>query len=230
MPDSRDHFEDRSFVDRYVSQGPPSFMPGHAGVLQMTGVLIREHAGAEARVLVVGAGGGLETRALAIQEPAFRFVGVDPAPQMIDLAREVIGEALLDRVELVEGTVEDLPDAPFDAATCLLVIGLLPDDGSKATLLRRIRARLTPGAPFVLADHCLDRGATDFDEKVERYGAYARASGVATEVVDQAMAALRNNAHLVPAERDEQLLDDAGFAHHECFYAGLTWRAWLARA
>ncbi|MDJ0868632.1 MAG: hypothetical protein QNK03_21160 [Myxococcota bacterium] len=74
-------------MDRYSQQGPPAFMPGHAGVLQMTGVLLREGAPADARVLVVGAGGGLGTRALAMAHPAFRFVEVDPAPQMIELAR-----------------------------------------------------------------------------------------------------------------------------------------------
>ena len=225
MTDFRAHFEDASFVDHYLQNGPPAFMPGHGGVLQMAGVLLREHAPADARVLVVGAGGGLDTRALALQEPRFRFVGVDPAPRMLALAHEVLGAELRDRVELHEGTVDDAPAGPFDAATCVLVLGLLPDDGAKSALLRGIRTRLPPGAPFVLVDQCLARSAPDFDLRLERYGAFARASGVAQEVVDQAKAALRASPGLVSPDRDEALLDEPGFVD-----ARPSTRAWPGTA
>jgi tRNA (cmo5U34)-methyltransferase len=224
------NYDDAGFVDRYVLQGPPAFMPGHAGVLQMAGVLLGERAPAAARVLVVGAGGGLETRALALVQPAFRFVGVDPAPRMLELARKVIGPELAERVELIEGTVEAAPLGPFDAATCILVLGLLPDDGSKGATLREIRRRLEPGAPFVLVDQCLDRSAHDFERRLGRYAAYARASGVDPAVVEQARAQLRTNPGLVSPERDEALLREAGFGDCEVFYVGMHWRGWLASA
>ena len=230
MSEFRARFEDDAFVDNYVRQGPPSFMPGHAGVLQMTGVLLREHAPADAHVLVVGAGGGLDTRALASMEPGFRFLGVDPAARMIELARRVIGDELLDRVELREGTVDAAPIGPFDAATCILVLGLLPDDGSKLDLLRETHARLSPGAPFVLVDQCLDANAPDFDLRLARYAAYALASGVDSEVVEQAQAALRSNPGSVASERNEALIDEAGFRSRELFYRGMAWHGWLALA
>jgi len=230
MSDFRRHFEQADFVERYLEQGPPAFMPGHGGVLQMAGILLGERAPAEARVLVVGAGGGLETRALGLMQPAFRFVGVDPAPRMLALARTVIGAALAERVELVEGTVDDAPPGPFDAATCILVLGLIPDDGSKAETLRGIHRRLRPGAPFVLVDHCLDPGGPDFERGLARYGAYARASGVDPEVVGQAQEQLRTSSALVFAERDVALLCEAGFRDPEVFYVGMAWRGWLVSA
>ena len=230
VKDYRGLYEDASFVDNYLKNGPPAFMPGHAGVLQMAGILLREHAPADARVLVVGAGGGLDTRALAQAQSDFRFVGVDPAPPMLDLARQVIGAELAARVELIEGTVEAAPDGPFDAATCILVLGVLPDDGSKLSTLRGVRRRLRPGAPFVLVDHCLDRSAPDFERKLERYAAYASASGVDPEVVGNAKTHLRTNPGLVPFERDEALIDEAGFRDRESFYLGMAWRGWLALA
>ncbi|MDJ0789449.1 MAG: class I SAM-dependent methyltransferase [Myxococcota bacterium] len=230
MSDLRSRFEDDSFVDGYLTNGPPAFMPGHGGVLQMAGVLLREYAGPDAHVLVVGAGGGLDTRALALLEPAFRFVGVDPAPPMLDLARRVIGPEVAPRVELVEGTVDDAPPGPFDAATYILVLGVLPDDGSKGRTLGGIRRRLKPGAPLVLVDHCLDKDAPDFERRLGRYAGYARASGVDPEVVEQARAATRENPGLVPGTRNEELIDEAGFSHREPFYLGMGWRGWLARA
>lgn len=230
MTGFQQNFQDAAFVDRYTQQGPPAFVPGHAGVLQMTGVLLRERAPAEARVLVVGAGGGLETRALALAHPAFRFVGVDPASPMLELARTVIGPELAERVDLIQGTVEDAPPGPFDAATCVLVLGLLPDDGAKATALREIHRRSKPGAPFVLVDQCLDRSAPDFGRRLERYSAYARASGVEPEIVERAQAQLRSNPGLVPPERNVSLLEEAGFQDQELFYVGMAWRGWIARA
>lgn len=44
---------------------------------------------------------------------------------------------------------------PFDAATCILILRLVPDDGAKLELLRQTRRRLKPAAPFVLVDQCL---------------------------------------------------------------------------
>ncbi len=230
MPDFQKNFGSADFVDQYTKQGPPSFMPGHAGVLQMISVLLHERAPSDARVLVVGAGGGLETRALARAQPAFRFVGVDPAPRMLDLARSVIGTEFASRVELIEGTAADAPQGPFDAATCVLVLGLLEDDGSKSETLREIHRRLRPGAPFVLVDQCLDREPPDFELRLDRYSAYARESGVDPEIVEKAKAQLRTSPGLVPAERNEALLDGCGFREHEVFYVGMAWRGWLALA
>ena len=224
------HFQEAGFAERYMQQGPPAFMPGHAGVLQMIAVLLRERAPADARVLVVGAGGGLETRALALAEPGHRFVGVDPAPPMLELAERVIGSELIGRVELIEGTVEDAPHGPFDAATCVLVLGLLADDGTKGMTLAGIRRRLRRGAPFVLVDQCLDRSAPDFERRLDRYAAYARASGVDAEVVERARDGLRSNEAMVPPERNAALLAEAGFREAEVFYVGMAWRGWLALA
>jgi tRNA (cmo5U34)-methyltransferase len=224
------NYLDAAFVDRYTQNGPPAFMPGHAGVLQMMGILLRERAPADARVLVVGAGGGLETRALALAQPAFRFVGVDPAPRMLELARNVIASELIERVDLIEGTVEDAPRGPFDAATCVLVLALLADDGTKSRTLCEIHRRLRPGAPFVLVDQCLDRSAPDFERKLDRYASYALASGVDSEIVEGAREQHRSNPGLVSPERNASLLAETGFRECELFYVGMAWRGWLATA
>lgn len=224
------YFADPEFVARYVEQGPPAFMPGHGGVLQMAGVLLAEITPADGVVLVVGAGGGLDTRALARMQAGWRFVGVDPSAKMLDLARNVLGEAASGRVQLLEGTVSDAPEGPFDAATLILVLGMIPDDGSKLTLLREIRRRLRPGAPFVLVDRCDDREGPDFRRNIDRYAAYARASGVAPETVAGAYESQKANPGLVTAARNEALMAEAGFTGLEPFYRGMEWRGWVAYA
>ena len=204
-------------------------MPGYPSMLKMTGLLIGESVPEDASVLVVGAGGGLELRHLAIQAPRWRFVGVDPAPTMLELARDHAAAAG-DRLTLIEGTVDAAPDGPFDAATCILVLGLIADDGSKATTLAGIRRRLKPAAPFVLVDHCLDRSAVDFELRLDRYAGYALANGVDAQIVAAARAAISVNPCMVAPERNERLLAQAGFREVEVFYVGMAWRGWISRA
>ena len=223
-------FADSGHVARYLEHGPPAFTPGHAGLLQMIGVLLAETMPEDGTMLVVGAGGGLETRYLADVEPRWRFVGVDPAGAMLDLARAVAGAVAGERMTLIEGTVADAPDGPFDAATCILVLGLLPDNGGKLDLLRETRARLRPGAAFVLVDQCLDRNAPDFARRLARYAAYARRSGVNEATVARASDIISMSETMVSAGRDEQLLSEAGFSSVDMFYRGMEWRGWIGYA
>ena len=228
MSDLNTNFVDSERVKRYIEQGPPAFAPGHGGMLQMIGVLLAERMPEDGRLLVIGAGGGLETRYLAGVEPGWRFVGVDPASAMLDLARATTGSVAGDRLELIGGTVLDAPAGPFDAATCILVMGLIPDDGSKLAMLRETRRRLKPGAPFILVDQCIDRSAPDAERRFDRYAAYARRSGVDAEIVAGARKAVGALESMVPASRNEQLLDEAGFRDVEVFYVGFAWRGWVA--
>jgi tRNA (cmo5U34)-methyltransferase len=224
------NFSDTSRVARYIEQGPPAFAPGYFGMLQMAGVLLAERVPAEGRILVVGAGGGLEIRYLAGAAPAWRFVGVDPARAMLELSQATAGPVAGERLRLIEGTVFDVPEDSFDAATCILVLGLIPDDGSKAATLEAVRERLKPNAPFVLVDQCIDRSAPDFELRLDRYAAFALASGVEPDTVAGARAALSTLPGMSAPGRNERLLEEAGFSGVELFYLGMAWRGWVAYA
>jgi tRNA (cmo5U34)-methyltransferase len=224
------NFADPEFVAKYVEKGPPAFVPGHAGLLQAIGVVLNERVPADGHVLVVGAGGGLDTRSLAKAGPGWRFTGVDPAARMLDLARHILGPETMQRVELIEGGVEAAPDGPFDGATLILVLGLIPDDGSKLSLLQDVRRRLKPGAPFVLVDRCDSPDNPNFDRNIDRYIAYATASGVDPETLKNAHASHRGNTAMATAARDEALLAEAGFSDIETFYYAMNWHGWVAYA
>jgi tRNA (cmo5U34)-methyltransferase len=224
------NFSDPAFVANYVEKGPAAFMPGQPGVLQMAAVLLAERAAKDGHILIVGAGGGLDTRALARAEPQWRFTGVDPAGPMLDLARVVLGDEINPRVTLIEGGVEAAPTGPFDGATLILVLGLIPDDGAKLRTLQDIRARLKPGAAFVLVDRCDSVDNPLFDRNVDRYIAYATLSGVDPNTLGNAKASHRGNKAMATAERDEALLAEAGFTGVETFYFAMNWRGWVAYA
>src|SRR5690606_10795755 len=102
----------------YLS-GPPRLVPGFESLHKMASMLLGERVPEGGRVLVLGAGGGLEMKALGEAHPNWGFDGVDPSAEMLALAREVVGpdEA---RFGLHHGYIGDAPGGPYDAAICLL--------------------------------------------------------------------------------------------------------------
>lgn len=221
-------FADPALAARYVD-GPPRFVPGHQDMLRMAAMLLAEDAPADAKVLVLGAGGGIELRYFASAHAGWRFTGVDPSAQMLAVARSTLGE-LASRCELIEGTIDAAPAGPFDAASCLLTLHMIPDDGSKLATLQAIRSRLHPGAPIVIVDHCLDRRDPQFDRKLDRYARFALQSGAPPEDVARACEGIRHSVPMISREREAALLADAGFREIEIFFAGLLWTGWSARA
>ena len=222
------HFEDPEFVQRYA-EGPGQFVPGYHVMQRMAAQLIAERTGEDAHLLVLGAGGGLELGAFAGLHPHWLFTGVDPAAEMLKAARERVEACgARDRVTLIEGLIDDAPDGPFDAATCLLTLHFVPDDGGKLETLQLIRKRLKPGAPFILVDLCI--GAIDGDLRRDRYATFALNSGAEPDDVCQTKARLVDVLHTVSPERDVELLTQAGFTDVDLFYAGLSWRGWSATA
>ncbi|MGV8997072.1 MAG: class I SAM-dependent methyltransferase [Parvibaculaceae bacterium] len=220
-------FSDRAAIANY-HDGPPRFVPGVEALHMMTSVLLAESAPDNARVLVLGAGGGMELKRLALAHPQWTFVGVDPALPMLELAERTLGP-LMERVELVHGYIDDAPMGPFDAATCLLTLHFL-DAPTRVQTLRAIRERLKAGAPFVAAHSSFPQGAAVRPKWLDRYAAFAVASGFDPEQAARGRAAVSANLHLFEPEQEEELLRESGFADPDLFYAAFTWRGWIAHA
>jgi tRNA (cmo5U34)-methyltransferase len=220
------HFSDPEAVRRYAD-GPPRYVPGFADLHRMTRILLAEQTAQDARVLV-GAGGGLELKALAEAEPRWNFVGIDPALEMLKLAEQTLGPFNA-RVELQQGYIDDAPDGPFDAATCLLTFHFLDADERRRTA-REIHRRLRPGAPFVAAHSSFPQQDTERARWLSRYAAYAIASGADPNHANNARAAVEARLSLLSPEQDAQILREAGFRDVELFYAAFTWRGWIAYA
>jgi tRNA (cmo5U34)-methyltransferase len=220
-------FSDPEAVARYAD-GPPRFVPGFADLHRMTTILLAEHAAPDARLLVLGAGGGLELRAMAVAEPRWTFVGIDPAAQMLKQAERTLGPHNV-RVQLQQGYIDDAPDGPFDAATCLLTLHFLDIDERRRTA-KEIHRRLRPGAPFVAAHSSFPQHNAERARWLSRYAAYAIASGADPTQAHNARAAVDASLNLLTPEQDAQILREAGFHDVELFYAAFTWRGWIAYA
>lgn len=219
-------FIDPAAVASYAANAPRK-VPGLADLHRMVMLLLAEEAPGDAHILVVGAGGGMETRVMAEAQPAWRFTGVDPSPAMLDLAHQTL-TPFTDRVDLIEGTIDQAPAGPFDGATCLLTLHHLDRD-ERAETLKEIHRRLKPGAKLVIAEHA----ASGPDP--ERWTARSVAFGD-REGLDWAKAAAtgkimmeRLPSLLTPAQ-EEDLLREAGFTDVELYYAAFSFRGWVGTA
>lgn len=220
------HFSDPQAVANYA-ENPPRYVPGFADLHRMTGILLAEHVPDDAHILVLGAGGGLELKALTAAYPGWRFTGVDPAGAMLDLAAYTLGPEAY-RAELIEGYIDDAPTGPFDGAVCLLTLHFL-DTEERIRTAAAIRERLKPGAPFVAA-----HGSYPQDETRElwlnRYAAFAIASGAIPEQAYGARDAVSAAVNMLSPEQDEAVLRAAGFGGVTPFYSAFTWRGWVGYA
>jgi tRNA (cmo5U34)-methyltransferase len=201
-------------------------IPAHEHTMRLTAALLAARLPAQADVLVVGAGGGMELCELGALQPGWRLTGVDPSPLMVQIARDrVARHGLSDRVTLVQGTTDALPaDACFDAATCLMVMHMLPDNGAKAALLAPIAARLKPGAPFVLSDAF---GNALPEQYVPAWRWFQRGMGRKDEEIAALEAQVRAGVHFVPEARIVELLTEARFAPPDQFFHALWFGAWM---
>lgn len=218
-------FNDKAAVQNYAER-PARQVPGFADMQKMALILLREHVPSDGKVLVVGAGGGLELKAFAEAEPDWRFTGVDPSAEMLDLAREIAAPHL-NRMNLIEGVTEDAPDGPYDGATCLLVMHFL-DRATRLSTLKAIRHRLKPGAPFVVMNHSVPKDSAL--TWLRRSVAFGAGDTGTSEQTQTSAAMMAERLPLLAPDEEETLLSEAGFSGVALFYAGFSFRGWVATA
>lgn len=221
------HFNDPHAISTYADKAR-RLVPGWADLQKMAALLVAERAQEQARVLVVGAGGGVELKAFADMYAQWRFVGVDPSKPMLELAEAALGPHAA-RAQLHHGYIDTAPAGPFDAATCLLTMHFVALDERMRTL-NEIRARLKPGAPFVLAHMSFPQAQGEREAWLARYAAFAVSSGVDPGDARNAASAIGSRLPLVDPDEEEAMLKGAGFTGTRLFYAGFVFRGWVTYA
>nr|WP_314436667.1 class I SAM-dependent methyltransferase [uncultured Brevundimonas sp.] len=218
-------FKDPEHARTYAER-PKKIVPGFDGLHRIMAQLIAEAS--PANTLVVGGGGGLELKTLIDALPEGQFCAVDPSAEMVAQGKAYLGDPAC--VEWIEGYVFDAPETRFDAATCMLTLHFVPDDGAKLDTLKAIHGRLKPGAPFVMAHISVDKNDPSSDRQFDRYIRFSSDSGLDPEMLAKAHDRVRNQLNCVGPARDEALLREAGFGKVEAVFQGLSWHGWVAYA
>ncbi len=212
--------------DRDVRRG----IPGYDGLHRLTAALLCNRLHDDAHILVVGAGTGEELIRLSAANAGWRFTAVDPSAEMAERLQErVANQGIGDRVRLHVGPLRSLPPdgPPFDAATLLLVLHFVPDDGANAQLLAEIAGRLAPDAPLLLADLVGAPGTHRFAVLLRAWATSLVLDGLSRGEVEAGFATILDDVTFVPTSRLRALWTDAGFARPVHFYATHLVRAWI---
>lgn len=210
------------------ADGPPRQVPGFHGLQRMATMLLSERVPADGRVLVLGAGGGLELRAFAEARPGWSFEGIDPSPDMLRLAAEITAP-YADRIRLHEGYIGDAPEGAFDGATSILTFHFIAREQRLETL-RQLRRRLKPGAPLVLAHISFAQTEPERSMWIARHVAFGAPDGTDPAQLQGSREAIGTRLSILSPEDEEAMLEEAGFSGVSLFYAGLSFRGWVAYA
>lgn len=203
------------FVQRWI--------PNYDYFLSRIPALLREVSNKE--LLVAGCGTGNEIAYFLEKDQQWKITGVDPSPQMIAQAKEKLADCV--NVELVEGLVSDLDETiVYGAATLLLVLHFMPDDGTKLNLLKDIAKRLSPNAPLILLD--ITGGGQAFQNNLDVLRRLLPVDEDPEEIANR-LDRIQHKLHPVSEARLIALIEAAGFSRPNRFFQTAIYQGWEMR-
>ncbi len=176
-------------------------------------------------LLVVGCGTGNEIERFVRTPEHWTITGIDPSPEMIKQAKDKFQDD--DNVTLIDGLVSDLDiEKKYNAATLLLVLHFLDDNGNKQRLLKDIADRLVSGGTFLMLDITGDKNQIKQNLKVLRH---LLPSGLDEEQIINRLNRIENELFPVSEERLSELLQKAGFEPPLRFFQSSIYMGWLTK-
>ena len=204
-------------------------IPAYHSIYELTQHLLRGKLGNEARILVAGAGTGKEMIDSSQNNPHWSFTGFDPAEPMLSIARKKVAAASLEsKISLVRGLIHDVEEKNFDAATSILVMHFLPDDGTKLNFLKGIADKLKPGALIVLVDLEGEIGSNEFNTLNAAWKSQQIFKRGENDRVKEEFARREKEVHFIPQKRIESLLEEAGFINTHKFFKAYLFGGYVA--
>jgi tRNA (cmo5U34)-methyltransferase len=186
---------------------------------------------ADARILAVGVGTGLELGSLARLFPRFRFMAVDPSGEMIKVCRErAKADGFLARCEFHEGYVDALPaTAEYDGATCFLVSQFILDRQARSDFFRGIATRLRPGGVLASSDLASDTTSKDYEVLLRVWFTMMSTAGLTPEAMEKMRAAYAKDVAILPSREVSAIIEAGGFERATQFFQSGLIHGWFAK-
>ncbi len=131
---------------------------------------------------------------------------------MLSIARKKVAIASLEnKISLVHGLIDNVAENNFDAATSILVMHFLPDDGTKLNFIKGIADKLKPGAPIVLVDIEGEIGSDEYNTLNNAWKNQQIFKRDDEDKVNEEFELREKEVHFIPQKRLESLLEEGGF-------------------
>ncbi len=205
-------------------------IPGYELMHDLSLNLLQHYLPSQANILISGAGTGQEVISYSIANPMWQITRVDPTQEMLSVdIDQVRRQGLSDRIYLKQGQVKDLPlDPCFEAATSILVMQFIPDDGSKKEYLIEIASRLKPGAKFIIIDLVGDKATREFGMFLSTWEARQLLMGEDKEDVKKDFKHIKRDLQFITESRMNDLLQEVGFKEVSKFFQFYLLSGWIA--
>ncbi|MDH2926028.1 class I SAM-dependent methyltransferase [Lonepinella koalarum] len=201
-----------NFVDNWI--------PGYHYFLDFLPKILDQNS--PKSILVAGCGTGNEIVKLADYRDDWQITGFDPSPEMISQAQHKLSD--YPNIVLKNCTINDLQkEQCFQAATLLLVLHFIPDDGQKLSLLKDIADRLESGSSFILLDITGDGEQLDKSLKILKD---LLANSIGEDEKLARIERIKRDFHLVPENRFVELCTQAGFYSPIRFFQSTVYVGW----
>lgn len=186
---------------------------------------------ADARVLCVGVGTGMEMAHLARVFPRWTFTAVEPSGAMLEACRRrAEEEGFAARCEFHEGFLDSLPgDAPFDAATCFLVSQFLVERAERVRFFAGIAGRLRAGGLLASSDLAADVAAPQYEVLLPAWTRMMAAADVSKDAIERIRAAYTRDVAVLPPGEVADIIESGGFEAPTLFFQAGLIHAWLSR-
>lgn len=219
--------EKSKIYDQQIRQS----IPGYEAIHGMVYAFLVNELPHDARLLIAGAGTGMELVSMGKLQPAWQFTAFDISPEMLLMCEENLRAAGIDnKVTLVNGSAVDIPQkGHFDAATSLLVSHFIQDPTARLAYYTALCRSCKPGALFLIADLVGDKDHPSFELFGKAWWTYNLNNGrEEAELAEN----FRKSAEVVsylPEEEYCALLEKAGFEVVKQFYRGFLFGGWVCR-
>lgn len=212
--------------DTMIQMVLPGYEVMHNMALSVLGANLPE----KANLLIMGAGSGMELVKFGKGNSHWQMLGVDPSNNMLSIAQNKIDQhGLSEQIKLFTGYTHELNTTSlYDAATCILVMHFLPDDGSKLALLQNISQRLKSSAIFILVDIYGEKETDEFEQIISIIKVFWEQMGITPEKIMEALETIKKGVFPISEIRVVELLKQAGFGNILRFYTGLWVGGWVA--
>ena len=232
-PMAEKHFDaNKHFSEHYSSvydEKIRKVIPGYQVIHELVRYLLEDNLPSTAKVLIAGAGTGQEILAYSKSNPEWLLVGFDPAEPMLSVAKQMVKNSNLEkRVKLIQGFIHDVDESGFDAATTILVMQFLPDNGAKQQYLNEISSRLKSGAKLILVDLEGNKESVEYKLFISAWKAHQLSTRNDVQQVIEDFEHVDRDVQFVPQHRIEDLLNNAGFSNIQKFYKAYLFGGYIA--